>query len=230
MVTTNTQSVNMLAVLISDAVSGKKVTLKTKFLSEIIAIDRNGRPVDTNVLSVEYSGRVDGKPFKIKKNYLFAEDSVRHPLECILIANNRLQLDYNRLKKAGIAVKEDFFTLENSFGHLPGDSPIKRPALRLQDFIQLCRAGEPVSVELKLKFPDLTLKQDGLEKKGFACVSEFTFDTKEGRTTIEKLYGFGSYDDSKGYQTEVKAVATKRLERDCERLRRAGIKVNKLRF
>jgi hypothetical protein len=230
MVTTQSQSVNMLAVLINDAVKGKKVSLKTKFLSEIITIQRSGRTLDTNVLSVEYSGRVDGKPFKIKKNYLFAEDSVRHPLECILIANNRLQLDYNRLKKAGITLKEDFFTLENSFEKLAADSPIKRPALRLQDFIQLCRAGVPVLVELTLKFPDLILKQEGLEKKGFACVAEFTFTTNEGKTTIEKLYGFGSFDDTKGYQSEVKAVATKRLERDCERLRRAGMKVSKLRF
>jgi hypothetical protein len=230
MVSAQSQSVNMLAELINDAVKGKKVSLKTKFVSEIITIPRNGRSVDTNVLSVEYSGRVDGKPFKIKKNYLFAEDNIRHPLECILIANNRLQLDYNRLKKAGIKVKEVFFTLENSFGKLPGDAPVKRPALRLQDFIQLCRAGVPVSVELTLKFPDLILKQEGLEKKGFACVAQFTFATNEGQTAIEKLYGFGSYDDAKGYQTEVKGVATKRLERDCERLRRAGMKVNKLRF
>ena len=230
MVSAQSQSVNMLAVLIKDAVSGKKVSLKKKFISEIVTVNRGGRPVDTNVLSVEYSGTVNGKSFKIKKNYLFAEDSIRHPLECILIANNRLQLDYNRLKKAGIALKEDFFTLENSFAKLPDDAPIKRPALRLQDFIQLCRAGVPVSVELSLKFPDLQLTQEGLEKKGFACVAEFTFGTNEGQTTIEKLYGFGSYDDSKGYQSEVKVVATKRLERDCERLRRAGMKVAKLRF
>jgi hypothetical protein len=230
MVSAQSQSVNMLAVLIKDAASGKKVSLRTKFLSEIITVERGGRPVDTNVLSVEYRGKIDEKPFRIKKNYLFAEDSVRHPLECILIANNRLQLDYNRLKKAGITLKEEFFTLENSFKKLPDDAPIKRPALRLQDFIQLCRAGVPVSVDLVLKFPDLQLKQDGLEKKGFACVAEFTFGTNEGQTTIEKLYGFGSYDDSKGYQSEVKAVATKRLERDCERLKRAGMKVPKLRF
>ncbi len=230
MASTQSQSVNMLAVLINDAASGKKVSLKKKFLSEVITVERDGQPIDTNVLSVEFRGRVDGKPFKIKKNYLFSEDSVRHPLECILIANNRLQLDYNRLKKAGIAFKEEFFTLENSFEKLPGDALIRRPALRLQDFIQLCRAKVPITVELTLKFPDLVLKQDGLEKKGFACVAEFTFTTKEGRTTIEKLYGFGSYDDSKGYQSEVKVVATKRLERDCERLRRAGMKVDKLRF
>jgi hypothetical protein len=85
-------------------------------------------------------------------------------------------------------------------------------------------------VELTPKYPDLILKQEGLEKKGFACVAQFIFTTNEGPTTIEKLYGFGSYDDAKGYQAEVKVVATKRLERDCERLRRAGMKVNKVRF
>ncbi len=230
MVSAQSHSVNMLAELINNAVKGQKLTIKTKFVSEIITIQRNGRPVDTNVLSVEYNGHMEGKPFKFKKNYLFAEDSVRHPLECILIANNRLQLDYNRLKKAGIKIKEDFFTLENSFGKLPVDAPITRPALRLQDFIQLCRAGVQVLVELNLKYPDLVLKQDGLEKRGFACVAEFTFTTDQGRTNLEKLYGFGSYDDPKGYQTEVKVVATKRLERDCERLRRAGMKVIKVRF
>ena len=230
MVSRQAQSINMLAELIDDALKGKKVSLQTKFISEVITIQRNGRSVDTNVLSVEYSGRVDGKPFKIKKNYLFAEDNIRHPLECTLIANNRLQLDYSRLKKAGIKVKENYFTMENCFPKLAGEAQAKRPALRLQDFIQLCRAGVPVVVKLTLKYPDLILKQEGLEKKGFACVAEFTFTTNDGQTTVEKLYGFGAYDDTKGYQTEVKTVATKRLERDCERLKRAGMKVNKLRF
>ncbi|OGP52081.1 MAG: hypothetical protein A2Y79_12315 [Deltaproteobacteria bacterium RBG_13_43_22] len=227
---TQSQPVNMLAVLINDAVKGKKVTLRTKFIGEVLRVQREGRPTDAIILSVEYSGKDDGKPFKLKKNYLFADDSVQHPLECLLIANNRLKMDYHRLKKAGIPVKEDFFTFENSFKNLPEYISKKRTPLRLQDFIHLCRAGVPVSVQLILKFPDLTLKQDGIEKKGYACVAEFTFKTKDGGTRVEKLYGFGSHEDTKGYQAELRTVATKRLERDCERLRRAGMKVEKLRF
>jgi hypothetical protein len=50
------------------------------------------------------------------------------------------------------------------------------------------------------------------------------------KTTIEKIYASGSSDDTKKYQNELKEVANKRLERDCERLRRAGIKVDKLAF
>ena len=230
MASTPAQKVNMLAVLIDEAASGKKVVLNTKFVREVIKIEREGQPVDTIILSVEYSGTVDGNPFEFKKNYSFTEDEVDYALECLLIANNRLQMDYDRIKGAGIAVKEDFFTLENSFMGLSGDASLKKPAIRLQDFIHLSLAGVSVKVDVTLKYPDLVLKQEGLEKKGFACMASFSFTTKEGRTTVEKLYGVGSYDDTKGYQEEVKAVATKRLERDSERLRRAGMKVDHLTF
>jgi len=230
MASTPAQKVNMLAVLIDEATSGKKVVLNTKFVREVIKIEREGQPADTIILSVEYSGTIDGDPFEFKKNYSFTEDEVDYALECLLIANNRLQMDYDRLKESGINVKEDFFTLANSFIGLSGDASLKKPAVRLQDFIHLSLAGVTVKVDVTLKYPDLALKQEGLEKKGFACMASFSFTTKEGRTTVEKLYGVGSYDDTKGYQEEIKAVASKRLERDSDRLRRAGMKVDRLTF
>jgi hypothetical protein len=230
MASTPDQKVNMLAVLIDEATAGKKVVLDNKFVREVIKIEREGQPADTVILSVEYSGSVDGKPFEFKKNYSFTEDEVDYALECLLIANNRLQMDYDRLKAAGIAVKEDFFTLENSFMGLEGDASLKKPAVRLQDFIHLSLAGVSVKVAVTLKYPDLVLKQEGLEKKGFACMAAYSFTAKGSQTTVEKLYGVGSYDDTKGYQEEIKAVASKRLERDCDRLRRSGMKVERLTF
>jgi len=253
---TPAQKVNMLAVLIGEAASGKKVVLNTKFMREVIQsaflshdLEHEGPPVDTIILSVEYSGTIDGNPFEFKKNYSFAGVEVDHALEYLLIANNRLQVDYDRLRVAGIALKEDFFTLENSFMGLSGDASLKKPAIRLQDFIYLSHAGVPVSVAIRLqdfihlshagvpvsvdvtlKYPDLVLQQEGLKKKGFACMASFSFSTKEGQTTVEKLYGVGTYDDTKGDQEEIKAVASKRLERDCERLRRAGMEVDQLTF
>ena len=230
MASTPDQKVNMLAVLIDEATAGKRVVLDAKFLREVIKIEREGQPADTIILSVEYSGTVGGIPFEFKKNYSFTEDEVDYALECLLIANNRLQMDYDRLKAAGIAVKEDFFTLENSFMGLSGDASLKKPAVRLQDFIHLSLAGVSVKVDVTLKYPDLVLKQVGLEKKGFACMASFSFTAKGGQTTVEKLYGVGSYEDTKGYQEEIKAVASKRLERDCDRLRRSGMKVERLTF
>ena len=230
MVSAQSQTVNMLAVLIDHAAAGKKVVLQTKLLREVIKIEREGQPAETVILSVEYSGTVDGNPFAFQKNYSFVDDSIRYALECLLIANNRLQMDYDRLKEAGIGVPGDFFTLQNSFIGLSGDASLKSPALRLQDFIHLFRAGAGVSVHVNLSHPSVSLTQGGVQKKGFGCMAGFTFTTKDGKTTVEKLYGLGSYDDPKAYQAEIKTVATKRLERDCERLRRAGIKVDNLSF
>lgn len=225
-----TQPVLMLADLIREASAGKKIVLKTRFINEVIPVKREKLWIETNVLSVEYSGKIEGKPFKIKKNYLFSEDAVRNSLECLLIANNRLQMDYARLKKAGLAVPEEFFTFENTKIKPRPNGSTSRPAYRLQDFILLSRAGVPVSVTLTLKFPELVLNQEGREKKGIAYVAEYAFQTAEGKTKVEKLYGLASDEEPKVHQSEVKAVANKRLERDCERLRRAGIRVKKFLF
>jgi hypothetical protein len=69
-----------------------------------------------------------------------------------------------------------------------------------------------------------------VEKKGFGCTAVFVFTTGDEKTTIEKLYALGSDEDSEKYREETKRVANKRLERDCERLRRAGLKVQEIGF
>ena len=225
-----TSKINMLEALIEEAASGKKVDLVGKPARKVVRFEREGRQVDTVILSMEYSGAVDGKPFAFKKDYSFADDEAQYALDCLLIANNRLQMDYDRLKDAGIAIEHDLFTFQNSFIGLNGDASVKSPALRLQNFIHFAQTGIPISVDVTLKRPSIIVKQEDGERKGFGLVAAFVFSTGWEKTTIEKIYATGSYDDPKKYQEELKKVANKRLERDCERLRRAGIKVDKLAF
>ena len=182
------------------------------------------------ILSMEYSGTVDGKPFAFRKDYSFADDDAQYALDALLIANNRLQVDYDRLKEAGIAIEHELFTFQNSFIGLNGDASVKSPAMRLQNFIHFAQTGIPISVDVQLKRPSIIVKQEDGERKGFGLVAAFTFSTGWEKTTIEKLYGTGSYDDPKKYLEELKKVANKRLERDCERLRRAGIKMDQIAF
>lgn len=230
MANTESKEVKMLEVLIEDAASGKKVELQEKVAREIVRFEREGRKVDTVILSIDYSGSVDGKPFSFKKDYSFVDDDAQYALDCLLIANNRLQMDYDRLKDAGIEVEHELFTFQNSFIGLTGDASVKSPALRLQNFIHFANTGIPVSVDVEVTRPSITVKQEDGERKGFGFVAKFVFSTGWEKTTIEKIYGTGSYDDQKKYREELKAVANKRLERDCERLRRAGIKVDSLAF
>ncbi|MBW1779134.1 MAG: hypothetical protein JRL30_00150 [Deltaproteobacteria bacterium] len=224
------EDVNMLEVLIEAAASGKKVELQGKPDRKVVRFEREGRKVDTVILSMAYSGTIDGKSFAFKKDYSFADDEAQYALDCLLIANNRLLTDYDRLKDAGIAIEHDLFTFQNSFIGLKGDASVKSPALRLQNFIHFAQTGIPISVDVELKRPSIIVKQEDGERKGFGLVATFIFTTGWEKTTIEKIYGTGAYDDPKKYQEELKEVANRRLERDCERLRRAGIEVEPIAF
>jgi hypothetical protein len=100
----------MLVNLIDEAAKGKKIALNTKPIREVIKLIQEDQYIDTVILSMEYSGTVNGDPFAFKKEYSFAYDEAEYALESLLIANNRLQMDYERLKEAGIVVKGEFFT------------------------------------------------------------------------------------------------------------------------
>ena len=230
MANTISEEVKMLEALIQAVSSGKKVELQGEPERKVVRLEREGRQVDTVILSMVYTGTVDGKPFTFKKDYSFANDDAQYALDCLLIANNRLQVDYDRLKDAGIAIEHNLFTFQNSFIGLNGDASVKSPALRLQNFIHFAQTGIPISVDVELKRPSIIVKQEDVESEKFVLVAAFVFSTGWEKTTIEKIYGIGSYDDAKKYQEEVKSVVNKRLERDCERLRRAGIKVDQIAF
>jgi hypothetical protein len=230
METQKSKEITMLDELISYALMEMNVVLNTKPMREIVKFEHDGKEIETIIISMEYSGTVDAKPFKFKKEYSHTYDETEYALDCILIANNRLQVDYDRLRQGGIEVKGEFFTFQNTFFGLPGIASERRPALRLEAFINLARSGIPVSVDVVLKRPDVLVKEEEGEKKGFAYVADFVFTTDEGKTTIEKLYDQALYDDTEEQRARVKEVANKRLERDFERLRRVGIEVKAATF
>ncbi|UCF83037.1 MAG: hypothetical protein JSV50_17920 [Desulfobacteraceae bacterium] len=186
MVHTKPQEIIMLEILIENAASGKKIDLHAEPVRNVVKLEREGKEIDTVILSMRYTGTIQENPFKFEKHYSFTEDEAQSALECLLVANNRLQTDYDRLKEAGVAVKEAFFTYQNAFIGLSGDASVKRPALRLQDFIHLFRAGVQASVDVTLKRPAITFKHEGEEKKGFGYLASFVFTNGKETTAIQK--------------------------------------------
>ncbi|SPD75255.1 hypothetical protein PITCH_A50057 [uncultured Desulfobacterium sp.] len=228
--TSKSDRINMLEELIVYAGKGKNISLHAKPVREAVLLEREGREIKTVILSMEYSGFADDKPFRFKKNYSFVDDLPQYSLDCLMVANNRLQMDVERLKDVGITADFEFFNFKNCMLGIPEDISAKSPVLRLQDFVQLSRAGVGVSVDLSLSRPSIELEQEGAKKKGFGCIGTFTFTTGKEKTTIEKLYGIGGYDDAKADDESVVDVANRRLERDCQRLRSAGITVERPLF
>ena len=230
MINIKSDNVAMLEVLIVEAALGKNISLEAKPVREVVQAERDGEYINTVILSIEYSGAIKDKPFRFRKAYSFGDDAPEDALECLLIANNRLQVDYERLKRVGIEIDTEFFNFQNCSIGLPGDVSPTRQAHRLEDFIQLARAGIPVSVDISLKRPVIVLEEGGAKKKGFGCIATFDFTVGTNKTNVEKLYGLGSYDDAKGDGADIVEVANRRLDRDCERLRSSGMRVDKLSF
>jgi hypothetical protein len=226
----NSGQISMLADLIDLSLAGKKVDLKAKPLHDTVSVKQEDKVVDKVIISMEYSGAVEGRPFSFTKEYSHAEDDAQYALEALLIANNRLTIDFDRLKEARIDLERIYFTFQNTFLGPRGTPSARVPAVRLATFIQLARAGVRVSCSAEPRRPDIVLKKQGAEEKGFAYMVSFAFTTAEGRTAVEKLYGRALYSDPEKDQARTKVMANRRLERDCERLRNAGIQVGPLAF
>ncbi|MFH1481268.1 MAG: hypothetical protein ABIG67_08365 [Pseudomonadota bacterium] len=224
------EEITMLQDLIKLAKAGKRMDLKARPVRDKVRFEQKGRDRETVILSMEYSGTADGSLFGFKKSYAFAEEDPRQALLCVMIANNRVKMDNERLREGGIHIRAESFTFKDAFMDLPGGLGTEDRPLRLQNFIGLAGEGGSVSVEIVLKTPNMTFQQDNMEKKGFGCTASFVFTTREGLSTVEKLYALSSYIDTKEFQSVVKRIATARLERDCERLRRAGMKVENKAF
>lgn len=218
--------IKMLEELIVYAAWGKKITVQAKPMREIVEVELDAGKFDMVILFMEYTGTVDNEPFQIIKHYSFTDEAPQDALESLLVANNRLQYDYERLQKAGIQIDPVFFTFVENFMDLTMQVPMEISTMRLQHFIDLNRAGIPVSVDVKLQRPTIFIKQEGKKIKGFGCLARFDFDTGMRKTKVEKLYGIGPYDDArKKIPVDVVEVANKRLERDCHRLKQAGISI-----
>lgn len=230
MTITKLEATKTLEALIQSAASGSQVELTMKPTREVVRVEREGGPVDTVILSMSYRGAVDGEPFSFRKNYSFADDEAQYALDCLLVANNRLQMDYDRLRQGGIHFNEAYFNFHNSFFGLAGHFPVKIPSLRLQNFIHLSRAGLPVSVEVQPGRRRMLLKREGGDREAIGFVGAFNFVTGKARTTVEKIYGIAIFEDGKRVQEEMKEMANKRLERDCDRLTDAGVRVEKRLF
>jgi hypothetical protein len=88
------------------ATFGKKVDLRVAPVPEIVRVERDGRYIKTIILSVEYSGSIDDKPFTFNKYYSMTDDVPDNALRRILMANKRLKNDFEKLKEAGIEMND----------------------------------------------------------------------------------------------------------------------------
>ncbi len=227
MANTVRKEIIMLEELILYASYGKSIEIEANPHIEAAEIDFDDRRFDVSILLTEFSGLVDGNPFRFVKSYSFTDETQQEALDSIITANSRLQGDYDRLEKVGISIEKQFFSFVDNFMNITMLTFVMDiPKLRLQRFVDLSYAGISVPVHVELKRPGLLIKKEDEVKKGYGCLASFSSGAGNKTMTIDKLYGIGCYDDTKRkVPVDIIEAADKRLERDCERLRNAGLKI-----
>ena len=107
----------------------------------------------------------------------------------------------------------------------------------LEDFIQLAKEGEDVSVSVELRKQYIPVKvhpahtQEGKsETESYLLVGDFTCSVGEEVHKVPKVYVFGSAEESLEAGKMHKNIANERLKRDYRRLRDAKMKVEEKFF
>ncbi|UCD86365.1 MAG: hypothetical protein JSV01_00860 [Desulfobacterales bacterium] len=102
--------------VISWAREGKKIKASVKLsrepIVEVVLVEAGyPQPTPAYLLNAEYTFEVDGKSYKVAKTYLrgSGSESVKVSAANRNVTNARLKMDYDRLRQAGIDLKEKYF-------------------------------------------------------------------------------------------------------------------------
>ena len=108
---------------------------------------------------------------------------------------------------------------------------------RLEDYVFRSKKGERLDAAVVLSKRAIRMSINpsgeiggGVETEAYLLLGTYHFTLGDGVHEVSKVYAFGS--DSEGSEAErrMRAVANERLEADYERLREAGIPIEKMHF
>jgi hypothetical protein len=142
---------------VTDLVGLKKkesaVTCRTSF--EILPVDfaHHDNPFQAFIFLCRYKGTIDGEDYEFRKCYARGCPDNLHPhvSQAIIIANRYLQKDYRKLKEAGIETERQLFTLEDMIVKFDGYQKEYDATLVIDDFINIAKEGNDVSVKVALE-------------------------------------------------------------------------------
>ena len=209
--------------------AGKQIFLDHMLKKKTVSVGDHhlGLPSAKTLFFVKFKGKVEGTAFYFEKEYLYGDKkSQKHTLrDCILVANQRLGRDYNRLQAVGISFKENFFTLKDVLTDFSPEHIVQTPIPTLEDFIRLSNTGVDIVVEANLH---RRLKIESVKKEdlwGFCYIGVFWIAYASEEAKVEKIYSQGLDDGPNEEKRRKLLLANRRLMSDLERLKEAGITV-----
>jgi hypothetical protein len=133
--------------------AGAEVDCRPVF--QIVPVDFQHRlhPYRAFVFLCRFEGTVDAQAYSFRKCYARGcpHNLCPHVSQAVMIANRYLIRDMATLKKAGIAVEERLFTLDDMVVRFDRQAEITGPPMTLHDYVESAEAGASVSVEVDLE-------------------------------------------------------------------------------
>ena len=133
---------------------GAHVTVDNSFEINEVDLAHEKYPFKAFLFFSRFSGAVDGDDYAFRKCYSkgCTHNLCPHVSQAVITANRYLNRDYQALKKAGIKVKDNLFTLETMLAKFEEKRDEFVSTLILEDYINIAKEGNDISIDISLEY------------------------------------------------------------------------------
>ncbi|MFO7749710.1 MAG: hypothetical protein R6V54_06415 [Desulfobacteraceae bacterium] len=224
--------------LIDIVKNGAELTCATDF--EIVPVNfaHRNETFQAYIFLCRYSGTVDDREYMFRKCYARGcpHNLCPHVSQAVMIANRYLQRDYARLKNSGIEMEEQLFSLENmmvKYENMDQDKNASHGGiLTLQDYINIAKEGNSVSIEMDLEFVPAVEHFASHENAQTFLMGNFTITTLGKTSCFQRCLACFPTENSNSNKEKDLAVdtANERLKLLFMEFNDTGVQYNALLF
>jgi hypothetical protein len=133
---------------------GSAVTMDSSFEINEVELVHEEHPFQAFLFFSRFVGTVDGEAYSFRKCYSkgCTHNLCPHVSQAVITANRYLNRDYQALRKAGIDVKGNLFTLETMLAKFEEKRDEFVSTLILEDYIHIAEEGNDISVDISLEY------------------------------------------------------------------------------
>ena len=133
---------------------GAHVTVDNSFEINEVDLAHEKYPFKAFLFFSRFSGAVDGDDYAFRKCYSkgCTHNLCPHVSQAVITANRYLNRDYQALKKAGVEVKDNLFTLETMLAKFEEKRDEFVSTLILEDYINIAKEGNDISIDISLEY------------------------------------------------------------------------------
>jgi len=211
---------------------GAAITVNSTFEINEVDLVHEENPFRAFLFFSHFSGTVDGKPYEFRKCYAKGcqHNLCPHVSQAVMIANRYLKRDFTTLRKAGIAVEESFFTLENMLAQFEEKRDDFVVTLILEDYIRIAEEGDNIAIDVSVeKFPAVENFINHSEKRMFFSAN-FNVDYLEETHVCQRCFSCYVMEREKEEAKVPMDLANRRLANIYQEFKKANIDFNEVFF